>query len=140
MIEGLWLWLGDFKDRLKLVILGLLFWLVFTPGAVLVCICQFCGIFKYLFTGSVREQVWVTSTGQGTDGLNNAGWFGGDPRETISSHTGRWILSGKPLPLKFRFVRWLTNKFEQDHCVKAIQEPFRNQPLQGQSWQPKSTR
>jgi hypothetical protein len=26
-------------------------------------------------------------------------------------------------------VRWLTDVFEEDHVVKAIEEPFKNQPL-----------
>lgn len=117
------------KDRLKVVILGLMFWTVFSVSAILTIFGQFCGIFKYLFTGSEEERVWVTKTGQGTDALANASWFDGDPRETISSHTGRWIESGQPLPFKFKFVNWLTNLFEKDHPVKAIQDPFRNQPL-----------
>lgn len=140
MIERIWLWIGDMNDafrdwriafyaRLRITILGLLFWLVFSPGVVLTLVCQFYAIVKYLFTGSESARAWVTKTGQGTDALNNAAWFDGDQRETISSHTGRWVESGQPLPLKFRFVRWLTDLFEQDHAVKAIEEPFKNQPL-----------
>lgn len=116
---------------MKITVLGLLFWLVFTMSGILTFMCQFCGIFKYLLTGSEIEKKWVTSTGQGSDGPSNASWFGGDPRETISSHTGRWIQSGQPMPRKFRFVAWLTNLFEQDHAVKAIESAFKNQPLQG---------
>lgn len=115
--------------RIKVAILGLLFWVVFGIGAILTLICQLFGILIYAVTGSDAVRAWVTKTGQGTDGLNNAAWFGGDPRETISSHTGRWIASGKPVPLRFRFIHWLTNLFEEDHAVKSIQAPFRNEPL-----------
>lgn len=140
MIEPIWLWIGDMNDafrdwriafyaRLRIAILGMLFWIVFSCGVLLTLACQFCGIFKFLLTGSESERVWVTKTGKGTDALNNAAWFGGDQRETISSHTGRWVASGKPLPPKFRFVRWLTDLFEEDHAVKAIEAPFRSEPL-----------
>lgn len=116
-------------NRLKITILGLLFWIVFTTSGILTFACQLCGIFKYLLTGSEAERAWVTSTGQGGDGLSNASWFDGDPRETISSHTGRWLASGQPVPPKFRFVAWLTNLFETDHVTKAISAPFINSKL-----------
>lgn len=115
--------------RLKIAILGLLFLFVFGAGVMLTLIGQLVGIGVYLCNGSDVVRSWVTGTGQGIDGVNNAAWFGGDPRETISSHTGRWIISTQPMPLKFRFVHWLTDLFETDHCVKAISSPFLKEPL-----------
>lgn len=115
--------------RLRIVVLGLLFWIVFGIGTLATLLGQFIGIFAYAVTGRDGIRDWVTRTGQGTDGLCNAAFFNGDPRETISSHTGRWILSGQPMPLKFRFVNWLTNLFETNHPLKAIQAPFMGQPL-----------
>ena len=117
-------------------ILGLLFWLVFGTGTLLVLVCQFVGIIVYLCTSNESIRAWVTRTGQGTDALNNAAWFSGDQRETISSHAGRWYqyvidnpAEDVKIPLRFRFVRWLTDKFEPGHVIKVIEEPFIGKPL-----------
>lgn len=120
--------------RLEVVILGLLFWIVFGLGTVITLAGQLVGIGAYALFGYEAARDWVYSTGKGTDGINNAAWFGGNAKETISSHTGRWIVSALAsngqlkVPLKFRFVNWLTGLFETDHCVKAIEAPFIGQP------------
>ncbi len=115
-------------STLKQAILGFLFWIVFAPFAIATIILQPIFIVVYLFgDGNIRD--WVYRTGKALDQLDNAAVFGGLPQETISSHTGRYVLSGQPLPWKFKFVVWLTNLFEQDHAVKAVEPEFKDQPL-----------
>ena len=105
------------------MILGGAFWLVFSPIAILTIILQPVFIIVYA-VGNEHIRDWIYRTGKSLDQLDNASIFGGLPEETISSHTGRYILSGQLLPVKFRFVRWLTDLFEKDHCINAIEPPF----------------
>jgi hypothetical protein len=114
--------------RAKQVVIGLLFWIVFAIPAVLCLLLQPVGILLYAL-GNDNIRAWVYRTGKAIDQFNNAAWFGGDPKETISSHTGRYILSGKTLPWRFEFVAALTDLFEPAHCVNAVEEPFKDQPL-----------
>lgn len=115
-------------EVLKQVAAGLAFWLIFgllALGAIAtipVAIALFA-----LNIGNLRD--WVYRTGKALDEVGNAAWFGGLPQETISSHTGRYIQSGKPLPFMFRLVVWVTDLFEKNHCVKAIEEPFLKEEL-----------
>lgn len=122
--------------RLLLAVPVLLMWFLFSVGTVFVLMFQFIGTLIYVARGNDSIRAWVTKTGQGTDALNNAAWFGGDQRETISSHTGRWyqFVVDHPtehitIPLCFRVVRWLTDKFEPGHVIKAIELPFVGRPL-----------
>ena len=116
------------SDRTKQVLLGLIFWVAFGPLAIVGIVCMPIGVLIYA-VGNDHIRDWVYRCGKALDQFDNALIFGGLPQETISSHTGRWVVSKQPLPLKFRFVYWLTNLFEQDHAVKAIEPPFKDQPL-----------
>jgi hypothetical protein len=116
------------SPRTKQVLLALLFWFAFAPAAVLGILCLPIGVLAYaLGNDNIRD--WVYRCGKALDQFDNACFFGGLPQETISSHTGRYVLSGQQMPLMFRFVRWLTNLFEQDHAVKAIEKPFVGEEL-----------
>lgn len=112
-------------ERTRQVVLGLAFWIVFAIPALICIAFQPVGILLYAL-GNDNIRAWVYRTGKAIDQFNNAAWFGGLPQETVSSHAGRWFIdtSGRPIPLKFRFVTWLTDLFEQDHVIKAIEEPF----------------
>lgn len=114
--------------RTKQVILALLFWFAFAPIAILGIICMPIGVALYAF-GNDNIRAWVYRCGKALDQFDNALIFGGLPQETISSHAGRWVLSGQPIPWKFRFVIWLTDLFEDDHAIKAIEPPFVGQEL-----------
>lgn len=114
--------------RAKQVLLGTLFWLAFGPAAVCLILGLPIGILLYGL-GNDNIRAWVYRSGKALDALCNAGFFGGLPQETISSHTGRYIQSVKPVPWKFKFVNWLTSKFEENHAVKAIETPFNGQDL-----------
>lgn len=111
------------SPRAKQVALALLFWFAFGPAAILGILCLPIGILLYAL-GNENIRDWVYRCGKALDQFDNALVFGGLPQETISSHCGRWVLSGQPLPLKVRFVVMLTNIFERDHCLKAIEPPF----------------
>ena len=108
--------------------MGLIFWLVFAPFDLMCIVLQPLAILAYAL-GNDNIRAWVYRTGKALDQLNNAAWFGGLAQETISSHTGRYILSGRPLPWKFRAVHRLTSWFEQDHAVKAVEKQFNCEPL-----------
>ena len=115
-------------NRIRQVLLGLLFWVAFGPLAIVLILALPVGIVLYGF-GNDNIRAWVYRVGKALDQTDNAGYFGGNPKETISSHTGRYIASGKLLPIRYRFVRWLTDLFEHDHCVKTIEEPFVKEDL-----------
>jgi len=116
------------NDRTKQVLLALLFWFAFGPIALLGVLCLPIGIFCYAL-GNDNIRAWVYRCGKALDQFDNSLIFGGLPQETISSHAGRWVLSGQPIPWKFKFVIALTNIFEKDHALKAVEPPFVGQPL-----------
>lgn len=117
--------------RTQQTVVALLFWIVFGAGAVLTISGQLIGIAVFAVTGNDGVREWVFRTGKAVDQLNNAAWFSGHHKETISSHAGRWYLdmSGRPIPYRFRFVKWLTDLFEKNHVINAVEEPFLNLPL-----------
>lgn len=86
-------------------------------------LCLPLGVLAYA-CGNENIRDWVYRCGKALDQFDNALVFGGLPQETISSHTGRWVLSGQPIPWKFRFVIALTSVFEREHCLKAVEHPF----------------
>lgn len=114
--------------RLIQVALGCLFWIAFAPVAIVGILLQPLTILIYAF-GNDNIRAFIYRTGKALDQFDNALLFGGHPKETISSHVGRWLVSGRPVPWKFRTVAWLTNLFEKDHCIKAIEVPFLREPL-----------
>lgn len=121
------------KARLGKAIAALLMWFFFSAGALAVIFAQFIGIFAWLFTGDQRAFDWVKKTGKGTDALNNGAWFGGNVKETISSHVGRLILyeraTGIPSPMWARILAWVLNKFDDNHAIDAVEKPFLSEPL-----------
>ncbi len=122
------------KKHLGKAFATLLMWLAFSLGVLVVIVLQLLGIIAWLFTADPRIHAWVKATGKGTDGVNNAAWFGGNSKETISSHAGRWILAEREerisrAPAWAHAVAWVTGLFEPDHVVKAIEAPFKDMPL-----------
>ena len=117
------------SKTIRTSLMGLIFWAVFAPFAILTIALQPLLILIYAFSPSDKIRDWVYRTGKAIDQLDNAALFAGNPKETISSHTGRWYASGREVPLKFKVVHWITNLFEKDHVIKAIEEPFRDAPL-----------
>ena len=119
------------KNQLRTALMALIFWLVFGIGVLATLVGQLFGIAVYALTGNEVVRAWVYRTGKGMDGVNNAAWFGGNAKEVISSHAGRWLrdTSGRPVPWRFRFVILITDLFEKNHTIKAIEEPFKDEPL-----------
>ena len=122
------------KSRVGKALAALLMWLLFTIGTALIRALQPFAIVLWAATGNEFLRDWVYRTGKGADQENNASWFAGDHKETISSHVGKrvyfhykfpaaanrfWHFA--PPPPAMRFVRWLTDKFEQHHVFKAIE-------------------
>jgi hypothetical protein len=88
----------------------------------------------WLMSGRDDLGQFIKRYGKAEDQAANAWCFDGHPKETISSHAGRWILAEREgrisrAPWWAHFVAWLTGLFEQDHVIKAIEEPFRGLPL-----------
>lgn len=120
---------------------AILMWLIFGLVALVTIILQLLGILAWVATGRQSIYDWVKDTGKAIDSLANTAVLRGHPKETVSSHAGRYIQRGRidpsrPAPRWARFVAWLTGLFEEDHAVKAIEEAFRNQPLKGDKTQP----
>lgn len=119
--------------RTATALMGLIFWLAFTPLCVLVVALLPLPIFLYWARiGNLRNAVY--RIGKAEDQLLNAALLGGNPKETISSHVGRWVLKRRPdvgRRWMFVFVERITNAFEPDHCVKAVEAPFlaANEPI-----------
>lgn len=118
-------------SRAAAVFVAICFWIVFTPITWLGASLLIVPILLYWFgIGNLRN--FVYRVGKAEDQLINALLFGGNPKETVSSHTGRWIKRGRPdvrARFLFVFVEWLTGRFEKDHCTNAIEEPFNNEEL-----------
>lgn len=115
-------------SRAQQAILGVLFWIAFGLPILLSLIALPLFILAYA-CGADNVRPWVYRVGKALDQTANAALFGGHPKETISSHTGRWLISGRDVPWQFAAVDALTGLFERGHCIKAIEEPFRNEPL-----------
>jgi hypothetical protein len=87
-------------------------------------------IVRYAITGDPDHRAAVKLPGKALDQLCNAAYFSGHPKETISSHAGRWLTqSPGDAPRWARVIAWLTDLFEDNHVFKAIEQPFLGQPL-----------
>jgi hypothetical protein len=116
------------KARFGVAAAALLMWILFTLGTIVICALQPFAIVLWAVTGNQFLRGWVYRTGKGTDQVNNAGWFAGDHKETISSHVGKRYYQHFKFPTNLyaptpamRVVRWLTDKFEPQHVFKAIE-------------------
>ena len=108
-----------------------LMWLLFTiPMLPVLVVVLPLRILWYTLTGDATMREKVAIPGKALDQLVNATYFGGHPKETVSSHAGRWLTEAPDrAPGWVRVIAWLTNLFEKDHVVKAIEEPFIGMPL-----------
>lgn len=107
---------------------GLVVWVgfVLVPFAVVAYVC--------------RESEWlykrIGGYGQALDSCANTLFMDGHPKETISSHCGRYyetkygnLYKNRPatnpevvLPWQAIFVKWLTDIGEVDHVYKAVEQ------------------
>lgn len=87
-------------------------------------------VLRYIVTGTEAARDDVKSPGKALDQLVNAAFFRGHPKETLSSHAGRWIfVRPNDAPWWAHVVEKVTGVFEHDHVLKAIEAPFLNEPL-----------
>ena len=63
------------------------------------------------------------------DALFNVCWIGGLQGETTSSHAGRWLVSGLPVPQWVKEVSLFCNLWEDNHCINHILPDFIGKPL-----------
>lgn len=127
------------NNRWQKATIGLLMWAIFALSALAVLVLQPVGILVYVATGNERIRDWVYRTGKAVDQLANAAWFHGHPKETVSSHAGRWLraeglglaLDAKTtsVPSWVLAVRWLTDLVDAGHVRRAIETQFLDEPL-----------
>ncbi|MCC6531516.1 MAG: hypothetical protein IT531_03125 [Burkholderiales bacterium] len=87
-------------------------------------------VVAYAFVGGDNLRSSIKIPGKALDQLVNATYFGGHPKETISSHAGRWLTEApERAPRWAHVIAWLTNIAEKDHVIKAIEAPFKGLPL-----------
>ncbi len=119
------------KKRLGEAFAALLMWLPFGIGAMVLLVAFPLLILRYIVTGKPEHRDAVKLPGKALDQLCNVTYFGGHPKETISSHAGRWLFEqhGLPVPWWVEVVARITDVFEEQHVIKAIEGPFVGQPL-----------
>jgi prepilin-type processing-associated H-X9-DG protein len=122
--------------RLGIAFAAMVMWLLF--GAV---VWVTFVLFPLLTVAWVlRDSDWLrtrlTRYGQALDSAANVTFLDGHPKETISSHVGRYytIKYGNPyktiyasdpllfLPWQCVFVKWLTDLAESDHVYHAVEQ------------------
>ena len=120
------------KKRLGEAFAATLMWLIFTMMALPVLLLAFpWWIVRYAVTGSADAREAVKQPGKALDQFCNCSYFAGHPKETISSHAGRWLFEkhGLPIPWWADVVARITDEFEPGHVFKAIEAPFLGRPL-----------
>lgn len=91
----------------------------------------------YLFNASAWLYDRIGKFGQALDSCANVPFLDGHPKETISSHVGRFYEAkfGNPyklrpyatqpdvvIPWQAQFVKWLTDLAEKDHVLHAVEQ------------------
>lgn len=119
------------KKRLGRAFAAFLMWLAFTlPTLPVLILVLPLRILLYAITGNEELERRIKVPGKALDQFCNAEFFGGHPKETISSHAGRWLIEAPDrAPRWVHVIDWLTGLFEKDHCEKAIEAPFIGMPL-----------
>lgn len=137
------------QKRLGEAIAALLMWFVFGIGALILLVALPLLILRYVIVGTDSARSHVKLPGKALDQVVNCAFFGGHPKETLSSHCGRYFEAkyGNPyegiqpsepreriswwedIPWWAHVVRWVTDIAEKDHVLKAIERPFRGMPL-----------
>jgi hypothetical protein len=91
----------------------------------------------FLLTGNEWMQKVVVNFGIAEDQAFNVVLLGGHPKETTSSHVGRYYEAkyGNPyknrpiptnpglvIPITVQFLNWITGLAETDHALKAVEQ------------------
>lgn len=119
--------------RLEMAFAALLMHLVFGLSFALSWIATFPILLIWIISGNEVIKDWIYSFGKAEDQAMNASMFGGDPKETVSSHAGRWIQKRISddivVPRWVRLVKWFTDIFSMEHVLNSIEQPFEDLPL-----------
>lgn len=107
---------------------------VFGVGSILAMPLVAAAIVVYAMTGSEWCEMYVGFRGKSFDQVVNTYWFNGHPKETVSSHAGRWLLAldageVKAVPLWVSVVDFVTDLAEKNHCRKSVEQAFFGMPL-----------
>jgi len=118
------------KKRLGEAFAALLMWAFFGAATMLLIAVFPLLILRYVLTGTAEARDAVKLPGKALDQVVNCAFFGGHPKETVSSHAGRWIFQRPDdAPWWAHAVDRITGWFEEAHVIKAIEAPFLREPL-----------
>lgn len=119
------------KKRLGEAFAALLMWAFFGVAIVIFLAAFPLLVLRYVIVGTPSAREFVKQSGKSLDQVVNCAYFGGHPKETISSHAGRWLFEkhGLEVPWWVEVVARITDVFEEQHVIKAIEAPFLGQPL-----------
>jgi hypothetical protein len=132
------------KKRLGKAAAAAVMLFAFGLGSLLALPCVAVALLGFAVTGREGFGRYVSYRGKSFDQVCNTYWFNGHPKETISSHAGRYFeakygnpYKGRPatdpelvIPRWARAIAWLTNLAEADHCLKAVESAFVGMPLE----------
>ncbi len=119
------------KRRLGEALVAVLLWVIFGVGGLVVLVLFPLMVGRYVLTGNAAHREAVKNRGKALDQLFNVTFFGGNPKETLSSHAGRWLTEApERAPWWVKVVATITGWVEKDHVHKAIERPFVGMPLE----------
>lgn len=126
----------EMSKRLLVAFAAMVMWLAFglVVGAAFIVFPVLTAV--WVCNGSEWLRDRLTKYGQALDSCANVPFLDGHPKETISSHVGRFytarygnayklLPATNPdlvIPWQCVFVRWLTDKGEPDHVYKAVEQ------------------
>ena len=117
------------KSRVGKALAALLMISFFSLTCIVVVFLMPWLILHWLWRGLDSDEDYIYRVGKALDQVTNAATFAGHPGETTSSHVGRWVKSGKPMPWWATVINWITDKADTNHCIDSIEEQFFNEPL-----------
>lgn len=119
------------KRRLGEAVAAMLMWCIFGAGVVLYLVVMPLLIIRYVIVGTESARNAVKLPGKALDQAFNCIYFHGHPKETLSSHAGRWLFEApERAPWWVPVVATVTAWFEENHVQKAVEAPFLGTPLE----------
>lgn len=123
-------------ERVKLLFAALFMLIVFLLIIIVGVVLTIIFLIGYLITGSAWLRSRVTNFGIGLDQAANVVFMDGNPKETISSHAGRYYeakygnpYKGRPATRPGLVIPWqavavctVTNLGEKDHVLNAVEQ------------------
>lgn len=125
------------KKRFGICVAAIVMLVLFVIVIAVAVLCVPPLMLAYFIGGSEWIYKRVGAFGQGLDQAANVPFMDGHPKETISSHAGRYFeaVYGNPfkgrivpsnptvvIPWQAKFVKWLTDLAEKDHVLHAVEQ------------------